>query len=137
MLDHIADQVQADADVIALFARRDATRYEQLTTIKERHGFRDLSQPLRVELAAWAQNEAIGLTDGRVLLDRLIEWMRAGRIIIPGISVVERLAATAMHSADLAAIAEIGGLLSPPQCDQMDVCRLTLKRVLPLWLTEY
>ncbi len=121
MLDHIADQVQADADVIALFARRDATRYEQLTAIKERHGFRDLSQPLRVELAAWARNEAVGLTDGRVLLDRLIEWMRAGRIIIPGISVVERLAATAMHSADLAAIAEIGGLLSPPQCDQMDV----------------
>lgn len=121
MLDHIADQVQADADVIALFARHEATRYEQLTTIKECHGFRDLSQPLRVELAAWAQNEAVGLTDGRVFLDRLIERMRAGRIIIPGISVVERLAATAMHSADLAAIAEIGALLSPPQCDQMDV----------------
>lgn len=47
--------------------------------------------------------------------------MRSARIIIPGISVVERLAATAMHSADLAAIAEIGALLSPPQCDQMDV----------------
>ncbi len=62
---------------------------------------------MRVELAAWAQNEAVGLTDGRVLLDRLIEWMRAGRIIIPGISVVERLAAAAMHSADLAAIAEV------------------------------
>jgi hypothetical protein len=26
-----------------------------------------------------------------------------------------------MHSADLAAIAEIGALLSSPQCDQMDV----------------
>jgi hypothetical protein len=121
MLDHIADQVQADADVIALFARRDATRYEQLATIKARHGFRDLSHPLRVELTAWAQDEAVGLTDGRVLLERLIERMRAERIIIPGISVVERLTATAMHSADLAAIAEIGGLLSPPQCDQMDV----------------
>jgi hypothetical protein len=34
---------------------------------------------------------------------------------------VERLAATAMHSADLAAIAEIGALLSSSQCDQMDV----------------
>ncbi len=43
MLDHIADQVQADADVITLFARRGATRYEQLTSIKQRHGFRDLS----------------------------------------------------------------------------------------------
>jgi hypothetical protein len=114
MLDYIADQVQANADVIALFARRDATRYEQLTAIKERHGFRDLSQPLRVELATWAQNEAVGLTDGRVLLDRLIERMRTGKTIIPGLSVVERLAAAPMHSVDLAAIAEIGGLLSPP-----------------------
>ncbi|WP_234936541.1 DUF4158 domain-containing protein (plasmid) [Sinorhizobium medicae] len=121
MLDHIADQVQADADVITLFARRGATRYQQLTSIKQRHGFRDLSRPLRDELTAWAQDEAVGLTDGRVLLDRLIERMRSARIIIPGISVVERLAATAMHSADLAAIAEIGALLSPPQCDQMDV----------------
>lgn len=121
MLDHIADQVQADADVITLFARRGATRYEQLTSIKQRHGFRDLSRPLRDELTAWAQDEAVGLTDGRVLLDRLIKRMRSARIIIPGISVVERLAATAMHSADLAAIAEIGAFLSPPQCDQMDV----------------
>lgn len=121
MLDHIAEQVKSNAEVIALFARRGPTRYEQLATIKQRHGFRDLTRPLRLELAAWAQEEAIGLTDGRVLLDRLIERMRAGRIIIPGISVVERLAATAMHSADLAAIAKIGALLSPPQSDQMDV----------------
>lgn len=30
MLDHIAEQVKANAEVIALFARRGATRYEQL-----------------------------------------------------------------------------------------------------------
>ncbi len=36
MVDHIANQVEADAYVIALFARRGATRYEQLTTIKQR-----------------------------------------------------------------------------------------------------
>src|SRR3546814_13306748 len=91
MRDHIADQLQADADVITLFARRGATRYEQLTTIKQRHGFRDLHRPLRDELAAWAQNEAVGLTDGRVLLDRLNERMRAGTILITGISVLVRL----------------------------------------------
>lgn len=61
MLDHIADQVQANADVITLFARRGATRYEQLTSIKQRHGFRELSRPLRDELTAWAQDEACRL----------------------------------------------------------------------------
>ncbi len=34
MLDHIAEQVGADAEAISLFARRGATRYEQIATIK-------------------------------------------------------------------------------------------------------
>lgn len=120
MLDHIADQVEADAEAIALFARRGATRYEQLATIKQRHGFRDFTRPVRTELAAWAQREAVGLTDGRLLLERLIERMQGERVIIPGISVVERMAATAMHAAETAAVAEITGLLSPVQRDQLD-----------------
>nr|WP_292721302.1 DUF4158 domain-containing protein [Mesorhizobium sp.] len=39
MLDHIAEQIGADAEAISLFARRGATRYEQLAAIKQRHGF--------------------------------------------------------------------------------------------------
>ncbi|WP_331377046.1 Tn3 family transposase [Sinorhizobium chiapasense] len=120
MLDHIAEQLEADTDAIALFARRGATRYEQLATIKQRHGFGDFTKPERVELAAWAEREAVGLTDGRVLLDRLIERMRAEKIIIPGISVVERLAASAMHAAESATIAKIGTLLSDKQRRQLD-----------------
>ncbi|MER8970808.1 DUF4158 domain-containing protein [Mesorhizobium sp. M0808] len=82
---------------------------------KQRHGFRDFTRPTRAELAAWAEREAVGLTDGRVLLDRLIERMRAEQIIIPGISVVERMAAAAMHAADAAVVAEINSLLSDTQ----------------------
>ncbi|MER9338261.1 DUF4158 domain-containing protein [Mesorhizobium sp. M0293] len=80
----------------------------------------EFTKPARVELAAWAEREAVGLTDGRVLLDRLLDRMRAERIIIPGISVVERLAASAMHAADSATIAEIGTLLSDKQRRQLD-----------------
>ena len=65
MLDHIAEQIGADSDAIALFARRGATRYEQLATIRQRHGFRDFIGPVRGEFAAWAACEAMGLTDGR------------------------------------------------------------------------
>jgi hypothetical protein len=101
MLDHIAEQIGVDAAVIAGFARRGPTRYEQLAAIKRRHGFCDLTQPGRAEIAAWLVTEAIGLNDGRVLLDRLILKLRTDRIIIPGGSVVERMAAEAMHAADL------------------------------------
>ena len=51
MLDHIAEQIGIGADVLADFARRGATRYEQLALIKRRHGFRDLTHPLRTEIA--------------------------------------------------------------------------------------
>ena len=66
----------------------------------------------------WAQ--AIGVTDGRALLDRLIERMRSQRVIIPGISVVERMAAAAMHAADDEVIGEVDALLSSEQHGGLD-----------------
>jgi hypothetical protein len=139
MLDHIAEQVGADAEAISLFARRGATRYEQIATIKQRHGFRDFTRPTRAELAAWAKREAVGLTDGRVLLDRLIERMRAERIIIPGVSVVERMAAAAMHAADSAVVAEINSLLSDAQRLQLDALlsdKMHVRQSRLSWLRE-
>ena len=100
MLDHIAEQIGVGVEVIAQFARRLQTRYEQLAAIKRRHHYRDLTRPGRAELANWLAGEAVGVTDGKVLIDRLIMRMREQRIVIPGISVVERLAGEAMHAAD-------------------------------------
>jgi hypothetical protein len=75
MLDYIAEQVDVDAEAIAEFARRGPTRYEQLATIKRNHGFHDLSHPLRAELGAWLDDEAVALTDGQALLERLADRM--------------------------------------------------------------
>ncbi len=139
MLDHIAEQVGADSEAIALFARRGATRYEQLAAIKQRHGFRDFTRPTRAELAAWAEREAVGLTDGRVLLDRLIERMRAEQIIITGVSVDERMAAAAMHAADAAVVAEINSLLSDAQRLQLDALlsdKMHVRQSRLSWLRE-
>ena len=120
MLDHIAEQIGVDAVVIAGFARRGPTRYEQLASIKHRHGFRDLTQPDRAQIATWLALEAIGLTDGRILLDRLISKLRADKIIIPGATVIERMAAKAMHAADLSVIAEVDAMLTPAQRSSLD-----------------
>ena len=49
MLDHIAEQIGVDADVIAQFARRAQTRYEQLAALKRHYGYCDLSRSKRVE----------------------------------------------------------------------------------------
>jgi len=76
MLDYIAEQIDVETDVIAQFARRAQTRYEQLTAIKRQYDYCDLTRPGRAELAAWLAGEALGLTDGKILIERLIDRMR-------------------------------------------------------------
>ena len=104
MLDYIAEQIGENPDLLADFARRAPTRYAQLEGIKHRHGFRDLTHPLRTEIASWLDREAIGVTDGLILLNRTIAHMRIHRIIIPGVSVVDRMVAKAMLGAEAVVI---------------------------------
>lgn len=120
MLDHIAEQVGVEASVIAGFARRTPTRYDQLASIKTRFGFRDLSRPIRKDLMAWLTKMAMPVVDGRVLLDCLLAEMRQRRIVIPGISVVERMAAEAMHRAETDLIVAIDRSLDAETRHRLD-----------------
>jgi len=69
---------------------------------------------------AWLIKEAKGTTDGRILLDRLLDEMRRRLIVIPGVSVVERMAAEAMHRAETKLIAEIAGSLDADARRRLD-----------------
>lgn len=111
MLEHIAEQVGVEAQVITDFARRTPTRYDQLASIKARFGFTDLNRPMRATIMGWLEGEAMTIVDGRILLDRLLDELRARRIVIPGVSVVERMAAEAMYRADADLVAAIDGVL--------------------------
>src|SRR5512143_934036 len=117
MLDHIAEQIGVDAGVIAAFARRAPTRYDQLAAIKRRFGYRDLTRPLKAELEGWLATRALTTADARDLLRQLLEHQR---IVIPCASVIERLAAEAMHAADACATATITGKLTQEQRNKLD-----------------
>ena len=139
MLDYIAEQIGADTEAIARFARRGATRYEQLAAIKQHHGYRDFTRPARSMLSDWAEQEAVGLTDGRILLGRLIEKMREEKIVIPGITVVERLAASAMHAADGMMVTKVCSLLDEGHRHQLDtllVVKTHARQTRLSWLRE-
>lgn len=139
MLDHIAEQIGVDAEVITGFARRTPTRYDQLLAIKARFGFIDLSKPVRATLRAWLEAEAVGLTDGRVLLNRFLEELRARKIVISGISVVERMAAEAMHAAENRVIAGIEECLDTATSDRLDALvaeKTNDRQTLFSWLRE-
>jgi hypothetical protein len=109
MLDHIAEQVGVDANVIADFARRTPTlrsaRRDQDALRLQRS---EPTTPRCIE--DWLTSEAATIIDGRALLGRLLDEMRARRIVIPGVSVVERMAAEAIKGETDLVTAIDGGL---------------------------
>ena len=121
MLDHVAEQVGVDAAAITSFARRTQTRYEQLAAIKRRFGFTDLTRPARRELEGWLADEAIALTDGKLLIERLLNRMRQHRIIVAGVTVVERMAGEAMHAADTRVTGDVYAMISEEQRAALDM----------------
>ncbi len=104
LLAFIAEQVGVSPDAIGGFARRPQTRYEHLAALRKRFGFSDLADARKAELKQWLAPIALKTADGHAVLVALAEEMRRRRIIIPGISVAERMAAEAMHAADKTAV---------------------------------
>jgi hypothetical protein len=102
LLAFIAEQVGVSTDAIGCFARRQQTRYEHLAVLRSQFGFSDLTDATKAELKQWLAPIALKTTDGHAVLVALTDELRRRRIIIPGVSVVERLAA--MHAAEKAAV---------------------------------
>jgi TnpA family transposase len=120
LLAFIAEQVGVPTDAIGGFARRPQSRYEHLAALRSRFGFSDLTDSTKAELKQWLTPIALKTTDGHAVLVALAEEMRRRRIIIPGVSVVERLAAEAMHAAEKAAVRLICEKVTDAQRKRMD-----------------
>ena len=91
-LSFLAEQLGIEPEALSTFARRAPTRYEQLAILRQHYGFTELSHPLRADLLAFARGIAIASTKDKFVVATLADEMRRRRIIIPGITVLERLA---------------------------------------------
>src|SRR5271169_2395190 len=120
LLAFIAEQVGVSPDAIGGFARRPQTRYEHLAALRKRFGFSDLADASKAELKQWLAPIALKTTDGHAVLGALTEEMRRRHIIIPGISVIERMAAEVMYAAEKTAVRLICERVSPAQRASMD-----------------
>ena len=96
----VADQLDVAPDVLADYAVRGPTRYEQLDTLRDVFGFRQLDRPTRAALQAWLVPIALTTTSGADLARVLLTEFRARRIIVPGVTLVERMAAEALLDAE-------------------------------------
>jgi len=96
----VADQIDVTPEVLADYAVRGPTRYEQLDTLRDVFGFAPLSRPMRAALQVWLLPIALTTTSGAYLARLLLDEFRHRRAIVPGITLVERMAAQALLDAE-------------------------------------
>jgi TnpA family transposase len=63
-LTFVAEQLQVAPEVLADYATRGPTRYEQLNALRDAFGFAQLSRPLRAALQEWLLPIALTTTSG-------------------------------------------------------------------------
>jgi hypothetical protein len=96
----VGEQLGIAPEALADYAARGPTRYEQLDTLRDVFGFQPFSRPVRVELQAWLLPPALTTTNGVALSRLLLDELRRRRIIVPGITPVERMVGKALLDAE-------------------------------------
>lgn len=119
-LTFLAEQLGVDPEALSTFARRAPTRYEQLAILRQHYGFSELSHPLRADLLAFARGMAVASSKDKYVVAALADEMRRRRIVIPGITVLERLAGQACTEAEEALFADVAGRLAPDLVVRME-----------------
>ena len=116
----VGDQLGIEPDVLADYATRSPTRYEQLDTLREVFGFRQLSRPVKAEMQAFLLPIALTMTGGIDLARVLMEEFRRRRIIVPGITSLERMVSKALLDAERKVNELLTGDLTSAQCNLLD-----------------
>jgi hypothetical protein len=87
----IADQLDLDPESFGDYADRDQTRRAHLAEIQSTMGYRLFDRVTYREFASWLLPTALATERGVTLTSVVLEELRARRIIIPTLPVIERL----------------------------------------------
>jgi TnpA family transposase len=115
----IADQLGIAPEVLTTYAIRFQTRYEQLGTLRIALGFTDLS-PQRRQILAWLLPVALATTNPLTVATVLLDELRRRRIVVSGPSIVERLVAAALVSAERYVANQLTGGLTAVQSEALE-----------------
>jgi hypothetical protein len=116
----VAEQLGVEPEVLAAYAARFQTRYEQAETLRRTFGFGPLDRSTRRELLTWLVPVSLATTDVMAIATALMDEVRRRRLILPGPSIIERLVAAATTLADRRVAHELIRNLSPSQADALD-----------------
>ena len=100
VLRFIAAQLGMRAEDPGGYAVREETRREHLAEIRRIYGYRMFSGRCARDLKVWLENEAEAARSNEGLARRFVEECRRRQVILPGLSILERLCAGALVAAE-------------------------------------
>jgi TnpA family transposase len=120
----VAEQLGAEPVVLAAYAKRFQTRYQQLDALREAFGFADFTPARRREALAWLVPVAIATTSAPSVAAALMDELRRHRLIVPGPSIIEQLVAVATVLAERRVAQQLTRNLSAAQAEALDALLL-------------
>lgn len=96
----VAAQLQLSPTLWAEYAHRDETRREHVGELQRLYGFQPFTRPLYRQLSLAFDALADQTHQPLVLVRTLITWLREKQILLPPISVIERLGAAVLTRAE-------------------------------------
>ena len=136
----IAAQLGEKPDALACYAETDVTRRRHLADLREFYGYKMFSGRGARDLKAWLEEQAETAPSNRDLAQKFVEECRRAQTILPGVSVVERLCADALVSAERKIESQTVGQLSDETREQLDALLIEMvdgKVSRFIWLRQF
>ncbi len=112
VMDYLAHQLKVDPATLPLYGNRSHTRRDHLLKIQQHLGYRDMSETDQTNLAAWLLERSLEHDAPLVLFTLTLEKLKKDKLVRPGLSLVERLVASAREKAQKHTFTQLAPLLT-------------------------
>lgn len=97
---YLAAQLGLKPDDLLLYAVRDVTRREHLGALRKIHGYKQFTGKRVKQMKSWLAQQAEAAESSVGLVRAFVEECRKRKIILPGVTTIERLCADALVAAE-------------------------------------
>ena len=120
-LDYIAEQISVSPKEIYKYFNRENTRLAHLKEIKSIYGFKNYTENFSTELRKYLMPFAIENDNSINLIKLAISKIRSQKIILPGITTIEKLVSEILNEADNQFIENINKNISFEQKEKLEL----------------
>lgn len=121
VLNYISDQIQVDPEEFELYAQRENTRLEHIQEIKAIYGFKNYKEENKLSLVQTLIPYAMENDNVINLMKLAINEIKNQKIILPGITTIEKVVSTVISEADERLIDTINNSITIEQKCKLDL----------------